>query len=267
MNLTNAKILITRPRRQADSFAIALHAAGAKPIFFPVIEIGPMEDTAPLDRALTRLACYEWLVLTSVNGVEVVWKRLAALGLLGIPTGVRVAAIGPKTSAALQVRGVKPDFVPDEYVAEAILPGLGCLDGRWVLLPRADIARPALAQAIQAVGGIAHEIAVYRTLPANPDPAGLAALRSGVDVVTFTSSSTVRSFISLAPAAGLNPFHLAGYPTFAWIGPVTSATAVEEGLPVAIVAETYTTEGLFKALLDFKEKSTIRLEHDGNAHD
>ena len=256
MNLTNARILITRPRRQADSFAIALRAAGAKPIFFPVIEIGPIDDTAPLDRALTSLTCYEWLVLTSVNGVEAVWKRFAALGLPGIPIGVRVAAIGPKTAAALQVRGVNPDFVPDEYVAEAILPGLGCLDRRWVLLPRADIARPALAQAIQATGGIAHEITVYRTLPANLDPAGLAALSTGVDVVTFTSSSTVRNFIALASAAGLNPFHLAGNPVFACIGPITGATAVEQGLPVEIVAETYTTEGLLKALLDFNEKKT-----------
>ena len=108
-----------------------------------------------------------------------------------------MAAIGPKTAEALKAHGVTPDFVPEEYVAEAILPGLGDLRGQWVLLPRAEIARKALPEAITAAGGVAHEIAVYQTLPAEPDAEGFAALRSGVDVITLTSPSTVQNFLAI----------------------------------------------------------------------
>jgi uroporphyrinogen-III synthase len=251
MDLTHKRILITRPKAQAEGFAAALRAHGAEPIEFPVIEIGPTLDTQPLDRALAQLSRYDWLILTSVNGVNAVWDRFAALDLPGIPSGVKVAAIGPKTAAALRDHGVTPDYVPAEYIAEAILPGLGDLRSRWVLLPRADLARPALAQAIQAAGGVPHEIAAYRTLPAQPDPTRLQALASGVDIITFTSSSTVRSFVALVKAAHLDPHHLPGSPLFVCIGPITASTAQEHNLPVHIVARQYTTEGLIQAILDF----------------
>jgi uroporphyrinogen-III synthase len=123
MNLSGTRILITRPRNQADEFAAALRAAGAEPLFFPAIQIRPLENPAALDRALRQLPCYAWVVFTSVNGVEAVWDRLEALGQPGIPQGVRVSAIGPKTAAALQAKGTEPDFVPDEY-------GRSLLDGR-----------------------------------------------------------------------------------------------------------------------------------------
>ncbi len=251
MKLRQARILITRPRKQADEFASALGAEGAFPILFPVIEIGALEDPAGLDEALRRLDGYDWFILTSVNGVEAVWQRFEALGLPGVPTRVKVAAIGPKTAAALRSRGVEPTFVPEEYVAEAILPGLGDLQGRRVLLTRADLARPALAKAIEQAGGRADEITAYRTLPSLPDPQGLAALREGVDIITFTSSSTVRHFLALAESSGLDPFRLPGAPLFACIGPVTAATAKECGLPVGVVADEFTTAGLLKALKQF----------------
>ena len=249
-DLHGKRVLITRPRSQAEEFANALQASGATPVNFPVIEIGPVSDTTALDRALQKLACYEWLILTSVNGVEAAWDRFVALGINAIPPGVRVASIGPKTAAALEARGAKPDFVPPEYVAEAILPGLGDLRGCWCLLPRADLARPDLADAIEAAGGVAHEIAAYRTLPAKPDLSGLQALRAGVDIVTFTSSSTVRNFKALIVEAGLDPNHLPGNPIIACIGPITAATARQEGFDVSIVAQEYTTEGLLQALIE-----------------
>ena len=148
------RILITRPRAQADDFAENLRAAGFEPIFFPVIEIQPIENNVALDRALMKLECYDWLVFTSVNAVEVVFRQLHASSM------PQIAAIGPKTAEALKARGITPDFVPEEYVAESILPGLGDLRGKWVLLPRAEIARKALPEAIFAAGGIPHEIAV-----------------------------------------------------------------------------------------------------------
>lgn len=236
------RVLITRPSAQANGFADKLRSAGFEPIFFPVIEIRPIENNVALQRALSKLECYDWLVFTSVNAVDVVFSQC---GDVRLP---RVASIGPKTAAALQARGITPDFIPEEYVAESILPGLGDLRGKWVLMPRAEIARKALPEAICEAGGIAHEIAVYKTLPVQPDPEGLAALRSGVDVVTLTSPSTVQNFSAIARQNGLDPQRLPGDPLFACIGPITELAAREEGLSNLVIAKEYTTEGMIEVL-------------------
>jgi uroporphyrinogen-III synthase len=247
--LTGKRIVVTRPLAQADGFAKQLQALGASTIAFPVIEIGQVEDTTSLDRALAKLSCYEWMVMTSVNGVEKVWERLDQLGLEdGFPESVHIAAIGPKTAEALRAHGIYPDFVPEEYVAEAIVPGMGDLRDQWVLLPRADIARPALAQTILECGGIAHEIAAYRTLPNRPDARAIQSLMAGVDLLTFTSSSTVRNFDRIVRDAGFDPLNLPGEPLVACIGPITAQTAEAQGFPVAIVATEYTTKGLCHAI-------------------
>ncbi len=237
------RILVTRPRRQADGLLDGLRVAGFEPVCFPVIEIRPVEDNSALDEALRHLDRYEWIVFTSVNGVEVVFDRLAEGAKLP-----RVAAIGPKTAEALRERGVTPEFTPEEYVAEAILPGLGDVRGKRVLLPRAEIARKALPEAIRAAGGEADEIAVYRTLPAQPDAAGLEALKSGLDWITFTSPSTVENFIEVVRGEGLDPLRLPGNPRIACIGPITERAAREAGFEVAVVAKDYTTEGLVEAV-------------------
>ena len=247
------KILITRPRNQADSFADALANAGFEPIFFPVIEIRPFEDNVMLDRAIAKLECYDWIVFTSVNGVDAFFERAGSpFPFQGKGPGVRVAAIGPKTAASLEARGVKIDFVPEEYVAEAILPGLGDLRGRWVLLPRAEIARKALPEAIVEAGGVAHEIAVYRTVTVEPDPDRLAALKSGVDAVTCTGPSTVTNFVEIVRQAGLNPLSLPGNPKIACIGPITQQAAEEAGFADLLVAEEYTAEGLVELLRNWR---------------
>jgi len=242
------KILITRPRAQANTFAENLRKAGLEPVCFPVIEIQPIENNIALQRALSKLHCYDWLVFTSVNGVDAVWDMLIGMGVAHIPENVRVAAIGPKTAEALNSHDIVPSFVPDEYVAEAIMPGLGDLLGRWVLLPRAEIARKALPEAIVQAGGVAHEIVVYRTMPVKPDPQGLLALHAGLDVVALTSPSTVHNFVAIVRAAGLDPHSLPGNPVFACIGPITEQAAQMEDLPNRIVADEYTTEGLIKAI-------------------
>jgi uroporphyrinogen-III synthase len=241
------RILITRPRPQAKEFAEKLQASGYDPVFFPVIEIQPIENNIALERALSKLDCYDWVVFTSVNAVQVAFDRHSFL-VRDTGSGVKFAAIGPKTAEALQERGFQPDFVPEEYVAESILPGLGDLRGRWVLLPRAEIARKVLPEAICEAGGIAHEIAVYKTIPAEPDPQGLAALKSGVDFITLTSSSTVRNFTAIARANGLDPLRLPGNPLFACIGPVTEQTAREEGLINLVTAREFTTRGLIEVI-------------------
>ena len=255
------RILITRARAQSQDFAEKLRAAGFEPIFFPVIEIQPIENNVALERALSKLDCYDWLVFTSVNAVDVVFHyrgtatevpgygaKEVSLGLRDSVNTPRVAAIGPKTAEALQARGITPDFVPEEYVAESILPGLGDLMGKWVLLPRAEIARKALPEAICEAGGIAHEIAVYKTLPVQPGLEGLDALRSGVDIVTLTSPSTVQNFVAITRQHGLDPLSLPRNPLFACIGPITEQAAREEGLVNLVTAKEYTTEGLIDAI-------------------
>ena len=163
---------------------------------------------------------------------------------------VRVAAIGPKTAEALKAHGVTPDFVPNEYVAESILPGLGDLKDKWVMLPRAEIARKVLPDAIVAAGGIAHEIAVYQTLPAKLDAQGLSMLKLGVDWITFTSPSIVRNFVEIIRQQEMDPFQLKNQPKVACIGPITESAAKEEGFEVSLVAKEYTTEGLVSVLLN-----------------
>jgi uroporphyrinogen-III synthase len=242
------RVLITRPKTQARQFAEVLISAGFEPVFFPVIEIKPIVDSTELDDALINLAKYAWLVLTSVNGVEVVWQRMEALGIKILPPGVRLAAIGPKTALALQERGLQPDFVPGKYIAEAIIPGLGDVKGQKILLPRAELARKDLAEGILHLGGFPHEIVTYQTLPVEPDQQAIQELGKGTDIVTFTSASTVNNFISLVRQAGFDPLKLPGDPVYACIGPITAATAREQGLPVCIEAQEYTTEGLLDAL-------------------
>jgi uroporphyrinogen-III synthase len=241
------KVLITRPRSQANDFAEKLRASGFEPIFFPVIEIQPIENNVALEHALEKLNCHEWVVFTSVNAVDIVFNKYSDI-LLGDGLGVRFAAIGPKTAESLKAHGITPNFIPDEYIAEAILPGLGDLRGKVVLLPRAEIARKALPEAILKAGGIAHEIAVYKTIPAEPDVDGLAALKSGVDIITLTSSSTVRNFVAVAKQNGLDPLNLPRNPLFACIGPITEQAAREERLSNLMAAKEYTTDGLMAVI-------------------
>ena len=241
-------VLITRPAHQAEGLAALLQAHGFRPVRFPTIVVRPIRPNPALDDALTHLAAYAWVVLTSANGVRLVGERAQALGLMDALRTARVAAIGPKTAAALLAQGVTPAFVPEEYVAEAILPGLGDLRGQRVLLLRARQARPTLAENIAAAGGEPHEVPVYETLPASPTPEGLAALRHGVDVLTFTSPSTVRHFVALVRQAGLDPLALPGRLRVVCIGPITAQAARQAGFREVIIAHPYTAEGLVEAI-------------------
>jgi len=259
------KVLITRPRSQSTSFGAALQQAGFEPVYFPVIETRPMDDLSMLDDALANLGRYAWVVFTSVNAVEIVFNRIQPSPRLRHPSPfqgdgmeVRVAAVGKKTAEALRLRGIEPFFVPDGFVSDEILPGLGELQGKWVLLPVAEIARKVLPQAITAAGGVAHEIAVYRTLPAAVNAEGLAALKAGIDWITFTSPSTVQNFAQIARQHGLDPLNLPGNPKIACIGPITEQATREEGLTVNVTAGEYTTEGLIAVISKQVHKETSR---------
>jgi uroporphyrinogen III methyltransferase / synthase len=252
------RILVTRPEKDAFEFAQALQKIGAEALYLPAIEIAPVADTGTLDQAFSRLHCYDWLVLTSANAAGVFLDRKAALGINGLPKNLGIAAIGSRTAARLQEQGVRPNFVPEDYITEAILPGLGDLRGKWVLIPAADIAHDTLPQAIREVDGIAHVIIAYHTLPAELDSHGLAALRDGLDWITFASGSAARNFVALVRGAGLDPFDLPGNPQVACIGPKTARAAQELGFQVTVVAETYTVEGLVQAIQSHTNKTGLR---------
>lgn len=247
--LAGKRVLVTRPRAQAAALIETLTGLGAVPIVFPTIEISEPKDTARMDQAIAELASYSWVIFTSVNGVAAFWQRLNALGKDSHALeNTRIAAIGPATAQALREHGVQPDYIPNEYVAEAILPGLGNVSGQRILLPRADIARKALYEALEARGAFPEELAAYQTIPAQPDPQALNALEQGVDIATFTSASTVRNFIELL---GSRAAELLNGAVVACIGPVTADEARKQGLAVQVTAEVYTVEGLVEALKEY----------------
>ena len=249
MNLTNKRVLITRPRAQAEEFASTLKAVGAKPIFFPVIKIVPPDNFSVLDYAIRSLEQYDWLILTSIHGVDAFFKRLDFLGIKKIPVGLNVAAVGAKTAQRISEHGIQVDYMPEEYLSEAISAGLGNkVYGKRFLFPQSNLARRVLANEIRNAGGIVTEIVVYRTVLNTPDSIALDALRAGVEIVTFTSPSTVQNFIAVVQKNGFDPFRLPGDPLFACIGPITERAAREQGLLNVVMAKEYTMEGLIEEI-------------------
>jgi uroporphyrinogen III methyltransferase/synthase len=253
--LFGQRVLVTRTRPQASALAAWLRSLGAEALELPTIRIAPPDDWGPLDRAIAGLAGYDWIVFTSVNGVGYFWQRLNAAGLDARALhGRRLAAIGPATAAALQTHGLRADHVPDEYVAEAVAAGLGDVHGQRILLPRADIARPALADLLREAGATVDETTAYRTQQPETEPEELGDLLARVTVATFTSSSTVRNLAAMAREAGLDLAETLAQATVACIGPITAATAGELGLSVDVVAEEYTMDGLVEALVEYLVK-------------
>jgi len=249
MNLAAKRILITRPRAQAEEFAATLMAEGAQPIFFPVIEIIPLDDFSSLDKALHHLDQYDWLILTSVHSVDIFFKRLKFLNIRQIPRHLQVAVIGSKTASHLSEHGVKPNFIPEEYTVEAILSGLKKnISGKRFLLPQSDLARETLAKELRSCGGVVDEIIAYHTKTIHPDLSAMDALRSGVDVITFASPSSVKGFLDILNKYNFKLRDLPGNPLVACIGPVTASAAREAGFIVDIEAKEHTIAGLITAL-------------------
>lgn len=242
--LTGRRVVVTRAAHRAQGLIDRLRAVGAEPIAFPVIAIAPPEPGGALDQAIARLDSYDWIVFTSANGVEQFWARLSQIRKPsnGVFSQSKLAAVGSATAKALDKRGARVRLVPVDYQAEGILDEIGEVTGQRVLVACADIARPTLSEGLRAMGAIVDRVVAYHTVMAHAGPAAIDALRAGVDVITFTSSSTVRHFLTLTQ--GVNY----GDPLIACIGPVTAATARELGLGVDVVATEHTTEGLLATL-------------------
>ncbi len=243
------RIVVTRPEVQAGGLAALLHGHGLETVIVPTVAIEMASSAPALDAMLDTLAGAAWLVLTSANGAVALVDRLTTTGK-SIPEGVRVAAVGPATAAVLSAAGVRVAHVPDQYRTVAIADGLGDLDGRRVVLARADAATPALREALLARGAMVEEVIAYQTIegPASSREPLATALRDDLAGLAFTSSSTVRGLMQLAsPTDGHRARAL---PAFC-IGPVTAATASRFGFDVAAVAAEYTAEGLAVAIADY----------------
>jgi len=247
-------IVVTRARAQASDLVERLTALGARCLEYPTIEVVPAADSAPLDRAIANLATYDWLIFTSVNGVDTFFDRLFAQGLdVRALHRVRTAVIGPATAERLRRQGLCSDIVPESYRAEAVVEAFTGLDmaGQRILLPRAAEARPVLPEELRRLGARVDEIAVYHTRPVTSGAADLIAdLENGrVDMVTFTSSSTVRHFNRMLPSDRRDRL-MAGV-HIASIGPITTETAQSLGFKVDMTAAEYTIPGLCQAIETF----------------
>ena len=237
--LVGRRIVVTRPRDQIGPLAEALERLGATVLAIPLVEIAPLEDTRPLDAALSRLGSYRWVVFTSVNGVVGVRERLGGKSL---PATSRVAAVGPATAEAIRTLGVEAAFVPDRFAAEEIAAGLGPLQGARILVPQADIAAPSLAVELRSRGALVDAVPAYRTIAIEPSPEALGELDRGIDAVVVASGSAARSLAAL-PAETFSKDAV-----IVCIGPKTAQAAREVGLPVGPVAEEATSEGIIDAL-------------------
>ena len=244
-------IVVTRSRAAAPEFATALRRLGAEVVEFPTIETAPPRSYSRLDRAIKRINSFDWIIFTSATGVESFVERLKSRGCDIREIGrASIAAIGPATAARLADYGLRAAALPGEYRAEQIIPAIGIkrIRGRRFLIPRAEVARDALPEILRDKG--AKEVVVapaYRTV--KPKGAQIGRMREliasgAIDLVTFTSSSTVTNFCELTgvPAKGIKA---------AAIGPITAATAQQRGFEVVVRPRKYTIEALTEAIAEY----------------
>jgi uroporphyrinogen-III synthase len=256
--LEGIRILVGRARGQASALSAQLQALGADVIEIPFIEIRPPSSYQPLDAALKQISEYDWLILTSVNGVDALAARIKRWKIApGQLAHLKIATIGPSTRSATEKIGLEVSIVPPKYVAESVVESLrGKVEGQRVLLVRAAVARDVIPLKLREMGATVDVVEAYNT--AVPE-SSRKKLRSVMEdpkrrpqIVTFTSSSTVRNFVALLGGRGRPPHttNLLDGVRLASIGPITSATLREFGLPVHMEAEEYTIAGLTRAILD-----------------
>jgi uroporphyrinogen III methyltransferase/synthase len=249
--LFGRRIVVTRPRAQASAFSALLADAGAEVIPCATIEIAPPRSWEPLDAAIRRLEEFDWAVFTSANGVSAFFERLGVLRRdVRSLHRARLAAVGPATARELERHGLLVDVVPEEYRAEGVAAALlaAGIAGRKVLLARAAAAREVLPDTLRAAGALLEEVASYQTIAARTDAAEIRALLAAgaIDLVTFTSSSTVRSFLGLV---GSDAVSLLARSAIGCIGPITAETAREAGLEVTIQPSAYTIPAFAEAVV------------------
>ena len=252
--LAGRRIVVTRAHKQADGLSALLKQFGAEVLEAPVIEIREPDSYDALDTALKDILQYDWLILTSVNGVEAMFSRLEPLGLsVDSLQHLKIAAIGPATEERIQDHGLVVDVVPPHYVAEEVVRSLRKLvKGEKVLLVRAKIARDVIPDDLRAAGAHVEVVEAYQTLIPENAKSRMQSVFAELplpDAITFTSSSTVQNFLTVVVGTDI-PSKLS-HVKFASIGPVTSRTMREYGLRVDVEADEYTMEGLTQALVRY----------------
>lgn len=254
--LLGKRVLVTRTREQASSLSELLGEHGAEVIEMPTIQIEPLSDYSGMDRAIAALHQFSWVVFSSANGVDAFFARLRHHGLDSRALqGVQVCAIGPATAHALERRGIAADYVPETYTSAGILAGPDFIGenvrGKRILLPRVENAPAELADGLARLGAKVEQAPAYRTVLPNEQAGAREMLLKGeIDIVTFTSSSTVRNLVTLL---GADAKALART-TIACIGPVTADTARGLGLTVSVEAAEHTIPGLVRAIVSAQEK-------------
>jgi uroporphyrinogen-III synthase len=248
--LQGRRVLVTRTSKQAAGLSRPLRALGAQVIGIPTIEIKPPRSYQPLDGALKKIVEYDWLILTSVNGVEALFARLKKLRIpVSSLQHLYVAAIGPSTRQAIEDHGLPVAVTPPKYIAESVVEALrGHTEGKYVLLVRAKVARDVLPTELRRAGAAVDVVEAYETHVPRGAAAKLKKLftaRNKPHVITFTSSSTATNFLGLL---GNGAKKMLDGVCLASIGPVTSATLKQAGFPPTIEAREYTMKGLVEAI-------------------
>jgi uroporphyrinogen III methyltransferase / synthase len=251
--LFGRRIVLTRAQEQVREFSQLLAAYGAEPIEAPTIQIVPPASWRAIDQAIVGIADYHWLMFTSVNGVKPFMDRLRTAGRDSRALAhLQICAIGPRTAEELARYGVTPDLVPSEYQAEGVLAALSAheLRGKKILIPRAEVARELLPEQLRRMGAGVDVITVYRTIVPAADMSRLRELIEAckIDMVTFTSSSTVRNFVDMVGGSD-EARHLGSKTTIGCIGPITAQQAEECGLTVALVPPENTVPALAQAIV------------------
>jgi uroporphyrinogen-III synthase len=260
--LKGCRVLVSRARKQAGALSATLKALGCQVIEIPFIEIRKPSSFAALDIVLHNLANYDWLILTSVNGVEALFGRMQKYMLAkSALSHLKIAAIGPATKAAIEKWGLNVTVTPKEYVAESVVASLhNRVNGKRVLLVRAKVARDVIPRELRKAGAIVDVNEAYETVVPKHSKTRLRAALAGnrkPHAITFTSSSTVKNFVALLGLRGARAVLKKSPPNHgvhsASIGPVTSATLREFGLAVDIEAKKFDIPGLVAAIVEFKQ--------------
>ncbi len=260
--LFGKRIVVTRAREQASDFRRMLETLGAETIEFPTIEVRPPESWVPLDRAIEKLAEYDWLIFTSVNGVKFFLDRLQASGKdTRDLKGIRIGVIGPKTGEMWERMGIRPDLMPGEYRAEAVVDAFKQvgIKGAKILIPRAARAREVLPDDLRKAGAQVDVVHAYQTVSPDHDTGSVRELlmKGSIDMVTFTSSSTVINFVKVFEADGTLLQEWMNGVAVACIGPITAKTAERKSLQVSVIPPHYTIESLVEEIMTFFASKSV----------
>jgi len=254
--LKGRRILVTRARSQSSELVSKIEQLGGAAIEFPVIRMIPVVDQKPLEQAISNIQQFHWILFTSTNGVEFFAEKLKQMGLSFSNLNAKIGAVGPKTAEVIVEWGKKADLVADDYQASGFLKALEgqIASGDSVLLPRGNMAKADLPEGLSARGIHVTEVVVYENVISSErsEEVMVKLKNEQLDVITFTSSSTVINFCKLMKQEPI-PDLLARVKV-ACIGPVTAATAEEFGIRVDAVAKKYTIDGLIQEICYFYEQ-------------